>query len=63
MFLSFKWNIVAEDPEKKGEYFEDSEAPEEMLSKLQRVEERLLKKFELGSSVAYISLSELNNTL
>lgn len=62
-FQPSKWHIVEEGPEKGRKYFEGSEAPEEMLSKLQRVEEKLLKKFGRGSAVAYISLSELNSIL
>lgn len=58
-FVPSKWEIIEEGAEKGRKRFEGVEAPNEVLFKLQKREEKVLKKFGRGSAVAYISLSEL----
>ncbi|OMD41125.1 hypothetical protein [Paenibacillus odorifer] len=52
--------VVVEEGELKGRLqFEGSEASSDIIHKLQRVQDQLLKKFGAGNPVAYISLSEV----
>lgn len=60
VFEPSKWGELEDGIEKGRKYFEGIEASREILSKLQSLEEKLLKKFGSGSSVAYISLSEID---
>lgn len=62
-FQPSKWEIIEEGSEKGRKRFEGTEAPLEILKKLQKAEEKVMKKFGRGSAVAYISLSELNSIL
>ena len=60
-FQPSKWEIIEEGSEKGRKRFEGTEAPLEILKKLQKVEEKVLKKFGRGSAVAYITLTEIDN--
>jgi len=59
-FQPSKWEVIEEGMDKGRKRFDGIEAPAEILTKLQRAEEQVLKKFGSGSAVAYISLAELD---
>lgn len=61
LFQPSSWEIIEDGSEKGRKRFEGKEAPSEILTKLQKEQEQVLKKFGRGSAVAYISLVELEN--
>ncbi|MEI4770485.1 hypothetical protein WAX74_12645 [Psychrobacillus sp. FJAT-51614] len=60
-FQPSKWEVIEYGTEKGRKRFEGNEVPSEILVKLQKKEEQVLRKFGRGSAVAYISLTEIEN--
>lgn len=59
-FKPIKWNIVEEGTEAGRKYFEGVEITKVVLAKFQYNEEKLMKKFGTGQSVAYAYMSDIN---
>lgn len=59
VYVPTEWHIIQDGPEKGRKFFVGTEASNNILIKLQTIEEQLLKKFGSGSAIAYVSLSEV----
>lgn len=62
-FTPTKWSIVEEGTETGRKYFEGTEATTELLTQFQHHEEKLLKKFGTGQSVAYAYMTDIDHSI
>jgi len=53
------WSTIEKGKDKGRKCFEGKEAPSDILSKLQKSEQLLIRKFGSGNPVAYALLSEI----